>query len=267
MYEYFRGNPHGRNPLEMLRDREPLPAHYMDRDARVAVIERQGLEASVAVPDAGRPLRGAAQARHRSGDDARARVQPLARGRLGLQLQGQDLRGALPLAGRSRLRDPRARLGARAGRARGRDAARADLDRAGPALARRPDLRPVLGARRRGRHHGRRPRGRLGLHHARLHARRLRVELRQRQQLQAVGEVVPDRARRLRLPDHAQSTRSCSSATRTCASRRWRTARSSCRICSASSSSRRTACPATTRRIHRRCSAPTSGSTRSGKTT
>jgi hypothetical protein len=44
MYEYFRGNPHGRNPLEMLRDREPLPAHYMDRDARVSVIERQGLE-------------------------------------------------------------------------------------------------------------------------------------------------------------------------------------------------------------------------------
>jgi predicted TIM-barrel fold metal-dependent hydrolase len=44
MYEYFRGNPHGRNPLEMLRDREPLPAAYMDPDARVAVIERQGLE-------------------------------------------------------------------------------------------------------------------------------------------------------------------------------------------------------------------------------
>jgi hypothetical protein len=44
MYEYFRGNPHGRNPLEMLRDREPLPAHYMDRDSRVSVIERQGLE-------------------------------------------------------------------------------------------------------------------------------------------------------------------------------------------------------------------------------
>ena len=44
MYEYFRGNPHGRNPLEMLREREPLPAEYIDRDARVQVIERQGLE-------------------------------------------------------------------------------------------------------------------------------------------------------------------------------------------------------------------------------
>jgi len=44
MYEYFRGNPHGRNPLEMLRDREPLPKEYMDRDARVSRIERQGLE-------------------------------------------------------------------------------------------------------------------------------------------------------------------------------------------------------------------------------
>ena len=53
MYEYFRGNPHGRNPLEMLRDREPLPAHYMDRDARVAVIERQGLEAVWLFPTLG----------------------------------------------------------------------------------------------------------------------------------------------------------------------------------------------------------------------
>ena len=53
MYEYFRGNPHGRNPLEMLRDREPLPAHYLDRDARVAVIERQGLEAVWLFPTLG----------------------------------------------------------------------------------------------------------------------------------------------------------------------------------------------------------------------
>ena len=53
MYEYFRGNPHGRNPLEMLREREPLPAHYIDRDARVAVIERQGLEAVWLFPTLG----------------------------------------------------------------------------------------------------------------------------------------------------------------------------------------------------------------------
>jgi hypothetical protein len=53
MYEYFRGNPNGRNPLEMLRDREPLPAHYIDRDARVAVIERQGLEAVWLFPTLG----------------------------------------------------------------------------------------------------------------------------------------------------------------------------------------------------------------------
>jgi Amidohydrolase len=53
MYEYFRGNPNGRNPLEMLRDREPLPAHYMDRDARVATIESQGLEAVWLFPTLG----------------------------------------------------------------------------------------------------------------------------------------------------------------------------------------------------------------------
>ena len=28
--DYFKGNPDGRNPLEMLRDREPLPDCYMD---------------------------------------------------------------------------------------------------------------------------------------------------------------------------------------------------------------------------------------------
>jgi len=44
MYEYFRGNPHGRSPLDMLREREPLPRAYVDRDARLAVMKEQGLE-------------------------------------------------------------------------------------------------------------------------------------------------------------------------------------------------------------------------------
>ena len=67
MYEYFRGNPNDRNPIEMLRDREPLPAHYMDHDARVAKMDAPGPRGDVAVPDARRALRGAAQARHRGG--------------------------------------------------------------------------------------------------------------------------------------------------------------------------------------------------------
>ena len=39
LHEYFRGNPTGRSPLEMLKDREPLPGEYMDRDLRVKKIK------------------------------------------------------------------------------------------------------------------------------------------------------------------------------------------------------------------------------------
>ncbi len=53
MYEYFRGNPNQRNPLEMLREREPLPAYYMDHDARIAKLDEQGLEAMWLFPTLG----------------------------------------------------------------------------------------------------------------------------------------------------------------------------------------------------------------------
>jgi predicted TIM-barrel fold metal-dependent hydrolase len=53
MSEYFRGNKKGRNPIEMLREREPLPDYYMDRDARVAKLEKQGLEAVWLFPTLG----------------------------------------------------------------------------------------------------------------------------------------------------------------------------------------------------------------------
>ncbi len=43
LHEYFRGNPNNRSPLEMLAEREPLPAEYIDRDARVSRLEQQGL--------------------------------------------------------------------------------------------------------------------------------------------------------------------------------------------------------------------------------
>ena len=41
---YFKGNPEGKSPIEMLKEREPLPAHYMNNDARVALMEEQGLQ-------------------------------------------------------------------------------------------------------------------------------------------------------------------------------------------------------------------------------
>ncbi|HZR14893.1 MAG TPA: amidohydrolase family protein [Acidimicrobiia bacterium] len=43
MHDYFRGNPDGRNPLEFLREREPIRPEYRDRDARLAVMDEQGV--------------------------------------------------------------------------------------------------------------------------------------------------------------------------------------------------------------------------------
>ncbi|HBM55520.1 MAG TPA: amidohydrolase, partial [Acidimicrobiaceae bacterium] len=39
--------------LELLRDREPLPAEYIDHDARLQTIEAQGLEAVWLFPTLG----------------------------------------------------------------------------------------------------------------------------------------------------------------------------------------------------------------------
>ncbi len=40
---FFKGNPDGRTPTEMLKAREPLPDYYMHAEARVKVIDEQGL--------------------------------------------------------------------------------------------------------------------------------------------------------------------------------------------------------------------------------
>ena len=53
LHDYFRGNPEGRSPREYLMDREPLPAEYVDRDARAARIAEQGLEAVWLFPTLG----------------------------------------------------------------------------------------------------------------------------------------------------------------------------------------------------------------------
>jgi predicted TIM-barrel fold metal-dependent hydrolase len=42
--DYFRGNPNGDDPLELLRRHEPIRPEYRDRDARLAVMDDQGLE-------------------------------------------------------------------------------------------------------------------------------------------------------------------------------------------------------------------------------
>jgi predicted TIM-barrel fold metal-dependent hydrolase len=44
MSEYFRGNPSGRQPMEFLREREPIRPEYRDRDARLQVMDEQGVD-------------------------------------------------------------------------------------------------------------------------------------------------------------------------------------------------------------------------------
>ena len=51
--EYFRGNPNGVNPLELLRDHEPVRPEYRDPEARLAVLDAQGLEGCFLFPTLG----------------------------------------------------------------------------------------------------------------------------------------------------------------------------------------------------------------------
>ncbi|MGI9431512.1 MAG: amidohydrolase family protein [Myxococcota bacterium] len=51
--DYLRGNPEGKNPKDLLGEREPLPDYYMNQDARVAKLEEQGLEAIWLFPTLG----------------------------------------------------------------------------------------------------------------------------------------------------------------------------------------------------------------------
>jgi predicted TIM-barrel fold metal-dependent hydrolase len=51
--DYFRGNPEGSNPLELLRDREPIRSEYRDREARITALDQHGLEAVWLFPTLG----------------------------------------------------------------------------------------------------------------------------------------------------------------------------------------------------------------------
>ena len=43
LYDYFRGNAEGVDPLARLRDHEPIRPEYRDRDARLSTLDEQGL--------------------------------------------------------------------------------------------------------------------------------------------------------------------------------------------------------------------------------
>lgn len=51
--DYFRGNPNKINPLELLRDHEPIRAEYRSPAARVEALDRQGLEGCFLFPTLG----------------------------------------------------------------------------------------------------------------------------------------------------------------------------------------------------------------------
>ena len=51
--DFLRGNPNEKDPRNLLKEREPLPAEYMDHDARVAKLDAQGLEAMWLFPTLG----------------------------------------------------------------------------------------------------------------------------------------------------------------------------------------------------------------------
>jgi len=53
LHDYFRGNPDGRDPLSFLTDREPIRPEYRDRDARIEVLDLQGLEVCWMFPTLG----------------------------------------------------------------------------------------------------------------------------------------------------------------------------------------------------------------------
>jgi predicted TIM-barrel fold metal-dependent hydrolase len=51
--DYLRGNPNEKDVASLMAEREPLPDYYMDKDARVAKVEEQGLEAMWLFPTLG----------------------------------------------------------------------------------------------------------------------------------------------------------------------------------------------------------------------
>ena len=108
--EYFRGrNPRRpRTCAALFGDLEPIRPEYRDRDARLAVMDAQGIDGCFLFPTLGRGDGGGAGRRPRGRRRRLPRLQPVARRRLGLRLPGPDLRRAHDPAGRRRRRRGRA---------------------------------------------------------------------------------------------------------------------------------------------------------------
>jgi len=53
IHDFLQGKVAGSSVIQMLRDREPIPDHYLEPEARVKVMEKQGLEACWLFPTLG----------------------------------------------------------------------------------------------------------------------------------------------------------------------------------------------------------------------
>ena len=267
MYDYFRGNPDGRNPLEFLAAREPIRPAYREPEARLATLDEQGLVGCWLFPTLGmiyeEPLKDDPEAVCLT---FRAFNRWLAED-WGFDHDDRIYRRALPHAGRRRLGRRGADLGARRG---------APHDRHAPGRADHRRRRALAVRRRASTGSGAWPNeaGITVVLHAsdggrvvqRLRGRRLRGQL--------LGSAATSR-RSSRSPSSGPSTTTwsawssrttwCSSPT--CASPRSRTAPSSCPTWCARCARRPTRSPGyfpeDPIEIFRR----TSGSTRSGRTT
>ena len=108
--EYFRGrNPKGADTPELFGELDRLADHpeYQNRDARLAVMDQQGVQGAIFLPTLGVGMEQALL-RRRPGPGRRLPgLQPMAGGGLGLRLPGADLRRPVHDAGRrGRTRSP-----------------------------------------------------------------------------------------------------------------------------------------------------------------
>jgi hypothetical protein len=105
--------PTATTPSSCCSRHEPIRPEYRDRDARLATMDAHGPGQGLALPHPRDDLRGRRSSTTPGGDAPVHRLQPVARGGLGLRLPGPHLRGAVPHAGRRRLGLRRARVGPR----------------------------------------------------------------------------------------------------------------------------------------------------------
>ena len=158
--DFLRGNPNQKDPRELLAEREPLPDYYMNNDARVAKLDEQGLEAMWLFPTLG--VLYEELLKHDT--DA---VVTLFRAfnrwlqeDWGCNYKGRIFGLAVHQPGGCGLCDRGTRMGSGAGCSHGRDASRCRRHaQRRAALALSCEVRSLLGASERGRHHGHHSRG------------------------------------------------------------------------------------------------------------